>query len=95
MLVIESDPTVFFLLIQTRYILDVPLVSTVSHVRSRFAYILGNCGHARSQGGRQAAAAKPPLFYIYFGPPSLPSLESLESSLAHHQDIEMLIMFWF
>ena len=30
----------------------------------QFANILCNCGHARSQGGRQPTAAKPPL-YIY------------------------------
>ena len=30
-----------------------------------FAYILGNYGHARSQGGRQPAAAKPPLYISY------------------------------
>ena len=41
--------------------LMVSLGSTVSHFRPRFAYILGNCGHVRSQGGRQPAAAKPPL----------------------------------
>ena len=58
---IESDPSVFFLFIQTRLIFDVPLDSTVSHLPSRFAYILGNYGHVRSQGGRQPAAAKPPL----------------------------------
>ena len=45
--------------------LMVPLGSAaVSHLRPRFAYILGNYGHARSQGGRQPVAAKPPL-YIY------------------------------
>ena len=36
-----------------------PLGSTVSHLRPRFAYILGKYG--RSQGGRQPAAAKPLL----------------------------------
>ena len=59
---IESSPSVFFLFIQTRCIFYVPLGSTVSHLRPRFAYILGNYGHARSQGGRQPAAAKPPLY---------------------------------
>ena len=58
---IESDPSVFFLFIQTRFIFHVPLGSTVSHLRSRLSYILGNYGHARSQAGRQPAAAKPPL----------------------------------
>ena len=61
---IESDPSVFFLFIQTRLIFDVPLDSTVSHLPSRFAYILGNYGHVRSQGGRQPAAAKTPLYYF-------------------------------
>ena len=51
---VECDPTVFFLLIQTRYIYIAPRGSTtttavVSHSRSPFAYyFLGNCGHARS-----------------------------------------------
>ena len=57
---IESDPSVFFLFIQTQFTLNAPLGSTVSLSRRRFAYILGNYGHARSQGGRQHAAAKPP-----------------------------------
>ena len=58
---IESDPSVFFLFTQTRLILVYPL-AVLSHLRPRFAYILGNYGHARSQGGRQPAAAKPPLY---------------------------------
>ena len=60
---IESDPSVFFLFNQTKFILMYPL-AVLSHLRSPFAYILGNCGHARSQGGREPAAAKIPL-YIY------------------------------
>ena len=44
-------------------VLMVPLDSTVSHLRHRFAYVLGNYVHARSQGGHQLAAAKPPLYY--------------------------------
>ena len=43
----------------------VPLGSTVPHLRPRFAYILGNFGHARSQGGRQPAAENTLLYYIY------------------------------
>ena len=37
------------------------------HFRPRFAYILGHSGRARRQGGREPAAAKPPLtsYYIY------------------------------
>ena len=59
---IESDPSVFVLFIQTRFTFDVPLGSNaVSHSRSRFAYTLGNYGHALSQGRRQPAATKPPL----------------------------------
>ena len=58
---IESNATVLHLFIQTRFIFHVPLGSTVSHLRSRLSYILGNYGHARSQAGRQPAAAKPPL----------------------------------
>ena len=40
------------------------LGSTMSHLRPRFAYTIGNDGHARSQGGRQPAATKPRLFDI-------------------------------
>ena len=57
---IESDPSVSCHSNATYF--DVPLGRNVSHLRSRFAYILGNCGHARSQGGRQPAAAKPPSY---------------------------------
>ena len=39
----------------------VPLGITVPHLRPPFASILGNYGHARNQGGRQPAAANPPL----------------------------------
>ena len=60
---IASDSSVFFLLIQTRY---VPLGSTVAFTasiyvsyRSYISYILGSNGHTRSQGGRQPAGAKP------------------------------------
>ena len=60
---IESDSSVFFLFIQTRYILNVLLVSTVAFTASIcLQYILGNHGHGRSQGGRQPAAAKPHLY---------------------------------
>ena len=70
-LFIESDSSVLFLCIQTRFTLNVPLGSTghFHHfLRPRLAceYILGNYGHAWSKGGRQPAAAKPPL-YIYVG----------------------------
>ena len=46
----------FFLFVQTRFIFDGTLGSTGSHLRPRFAYILGKYGYARSQGGRQPAA---------------------------------------
>ena len=62
---IESDPSAFFLSIQTRFIFDVPLGSTVSYLRPRFAYILGSHGHAWSHGGRQPDAAKPPYIPVY------------------------------
>ena len=38
-------------------------LAVLSHLRPRLAYILGHYGHARSQGGRQPAAAKPGLLY--------------------------------
>ena len=62
---VESDPSVFFLFIQTRVIFYVSFGSTVSHLRPRFAYILGNYRHARSQGGRQPAAAKLPMWFYF------------------------------
>ena len=61
---VESDPSVFFLFNQTRFNLMVSLGSTVSHLRPRFAYILGHYRRAWSQGGRQPAAAKPPLYIV-------------------------------
>ena len=48
------------------FIFDVPLGSTVSHLRSRFAYIHCNCVRAWSQGGRQPSAAKPPLYQVSY-----------------------------
>ena len=47
-----------------RFLLDVPLGSTVAFTASICRYLLGNYGNARSQGGRQPATAKPPL-YVY------------------------------
>ena len=60
---------VFFLSFsKTRFILHVctyPL-AVLSHLRPRFSYILGNDEHARSQGGRQPAAARrsPPFIPV-------------------------------
>ena len=48
------------------FIISVPLGSTLSHLRSRFAYILSNYEHARSQSECQPAAAKPPLCCQWF-----------------------------
>ena len=49
-------------------LMHVPLGSTVAFAASIYLYyvssILGNYGHARSQGGRQPAAVRPP-FYIH------------------------------
>ena len=36
-----------------------------SHLRPQFSSNLGHYGHARSQGERQPAAAKPPLYCIH------------------------------
>ena len=36
---IESDPSVFFLFIQTRFIFDVSRDNTVSHLRPPFAHV--------------------------------------------------------
>ena len=69
---IASDSIVFFLFVQTRFIFKVPLSSTVSQLQLRFvtyclthiiSYILGNCEHARSQGGRS-----PPRAFLFFLP---------------------------
>ena len=60
---IESDPSVLFLFIQTRFIFYVPLDGTVASMAS-ISLHLGNYGHARTQGGRQPAAAKPALYNI-------------------------------
>ena len=61
---IESNSSVFFLFIQTRFIFNVPLVSAVAFTASICLwYILGSYGHARSQGGRQPAAGSPPCIY--------------------------------
>ena len=66
-----SDSIVFFLFVWTRYILKVPLSSTVTQLQLRFvtycpthiiSYILGNCEQARSQGGR----SPPRTFYYFF-----------------------------
>ena len=60
---IESHPSVFLPFIHKRIIFDVPLGSTncVAFTVS-ICHILGNCGHARSQGRRQPATARPPLY---------------------------------
>ena len=50
---------------QARFLLMLYL-AVLSHLRPRFAYILGHYRHARSQGGRQPAAAKPPFYTIQY-----------------------------
>ena len=46
----------------------VPLGSTVAFTVSIcLYYILGNYGHARSRGGRQTTATKPPLYVCMRG----------------------------
>ena len=43
------------------------LGSTVCRIYGRLAYVRGHYEHARSQSGRQPAAAKPPLYlFVYF-----------------------------
>ena len=69
--VAASDSSVFFLFIQTRFVFNVPLGSTVGCTASILvyvgyttclvSYILCKRGHARSQGGRHPATAKPPF----------------------------------
>ena len=68
---IESDSSVL-LFIETRYIFNAPLGSTVAvTVTICLYYILGDCGHARRQGGRQPATLKPDLYHILFTRPHI------------------------
>ena len=64
----ESDPTrCFFSLHSNAISFDgTPFGSTAasSHLRPILAYILGNHGHARSQGKHQPATAEPPFFFF-------------------------------
>ena len=62
---LNLTPVFSFSSFKLDFFLMVPLGSTVSNLRPRFAPILGSYGHARSQGGHQPAAAKPPCVYIY------------------------------
>ena len=64
---IESDPCVCLLFIQTRFVFDgTPWQYSVSHLRPRFAHILGNYGHARSQDERRPARRIPPCTAVTF-----------------------------
>ena len=60
----ESDCSALFLFIQARFTINVLLCSTQVAFTASISlnYIFGNYGDARSQGGRQPAAAKPPLY---------------------------------
>ena len=78
---IESDSSVFCSLEHDVFL--VYSLAVLSHLRPRFVYILGNCGHARSQGGRHPAAAKPPLYVILNPKPVGHRYESL--LIEHHQ----------
>ena len=60
-------PVFSLFLFKRDLVLMAPLGGTaVLLLRPRFAYryIFGNDGHARSQGGHQLAAAKPPLYIL-------------------------------
>ena len=52
---------VFHLSSFKHYLFSMYPLAVLSHLRPGFAYILGNCGHARSQGGRQPRHGKDPL----------------------------------
>ena len=56
---------IFFLFIlKPDFFFKEPLGSVVTFTASTcLYYIFGNCGHARSQGGRQPAEAEPPSYY--------------------------------
>ena len=59
----ESDSSDFSLFIQTRLSLMYPLAElAVSHLRPRFARIIGDYEYARSQGSLQLDAMKPCVF---------------------------------
>ena len=57
---VDSDPSVSLSSFKRDFFLMYPLAD-LSHLRPRYAYILGNYGYARSQGGRQPVVAKPRL----------------------------------
>lgn len=65
---IESDSRVFVLFIPTRTIFYVPLGSTVEFTASicLLYYMLGDYGHAQSEGARQPAASKPLMQVVFF-----------------------------
>ena len=64
---IESDPSFFFLFIQTRLIFEVPLGGTVSHLRSRFAYSTSSviAGMRGAKAGVIPPRGRPPrILYV-------------------------------
>ena len=65
---IESDSShCFFLFKHGFFLMYVPLGGTLAFTASILLYyIVANYGHARSQGGRQSAAANPPLYLFLF-----------------------------
>ena len=78
---------------RTRLMFNISLGSTaVSHLRPRFAYILSNYGHARSQGGCQPAASKPPLVYQYIVH-IIPSYFAKKNMLARSMYVAYQVLF--
>ena len=60
---LNLTPVFTFLFVHTRFVFyGTPWQYCVAFTASICLYILGNYGHARSQDGRQPAAAKPPLY---------------------------------
>ena len=57
---------VFLLFTQTQFIFNAPSLAVAFTALICLYYILGNCGHARSEVGRHPTAAKPPLYHVYF-----------------------------
>ena len=78
MLLLHSYRGMTLLLIQTPFVSNVPLGSTVARTQTRFTYNttithiihVENYGHARTQGGPQPASAKPPLYYLKWWQPA-------------------------
>ena len=62
---LNLTPECFYLHSNAIYFLFTPWQYCVAF-KASFACILRNYGHARSQGGRQPAAVKPPMYHTWY-----------------------------